>query len=297
MIVGDGIKWGALAAVLLLASGCMASRNDARVNATAAALSVPKAGNAPSLLNGPDTSVAFRKRMGDRYAAIILEGARKSRDRAMQRRLNLVVSALAAQVENAAFPYKVHLLEDEKPNAFTSGGGHLFVTTGLIGVLESEGQIAMVLAHEMAHNELAHVVKGAHGRGLAERAATFSDEVLDKQLGLTWIGSGFDFLVTTGLNKYTREQEDEADVYGLKYIVGAGYDPYVAPRAVRALSQGATEPSEFANFFKGRHPTAKMRIWRFNNLIKAHFYNVDITTLRRSSAQYDKLSARYRKST
>lgn len=222
MIVGGGIRWGVLSAIVLLASGCMALRNHAHVDATAAALSVPAEKSSASILHGPDTSVEFRKSLGDKYAAVILEGAKLSDDTALQDRLNAVVFMLAAQVENAAFDYKVHLLEDEKPNAFTSGGGHLFVTTGLISVLQTEGQIAMVLAHEMAHNELSHVVKGAHGRALAERAASFSEEVLDKQLGLTWIGSGFDFLVTTGFNKYTREQEDEADLYGMKYIVAAG---------------------------------------------------------------------------
>ncbi len=267
----------------------MASRETAHVDATSAALSADQA----SVLNGPDTSVSFRQRMGDRYAGIILKGARKSSDARMARRLNAVVDNLERQIDNSAFSYTVHLLVDEQPNAFTAGGGHLFVTTGLLGVLKSEGQMAMVLAHEMAHNELSHVVKGAHGRAIASRAASFSDRVLDKQLGLTWIGSGFDFLVATGLNTYTRDQEDEADLHGMSYIVAAGYDPYVAPRAVRELSGGTHNQSEWINFFKGKHPTSKMRIWRLNNLIKAHFYNVDIAGTRRTSDAYDLLAKRY----
>jgi predicted Zn-dependent protease len=134
----------------------------------------------------------------------------------------------------------------------------------------------------------------AHHRALAARAASFSEEVLDKQLGLTWIGSGFDFLVQTRLNTYTRDQEDKADLLGLQYIVAAGYDPYVAPRAVHQLSGGRHTQSEWTNFFKGKHPTSQSRIWRLNNLIKAYFYNVDIANARRSTPAYDRATARYR---
>jgi predicted Zn-dependent protease len=290
------VRWGALGCVMLLVSGCLAARNGDEAGLSARSLAKPQptaASETVSLLDGPDTSIAARQQMGDRYASMILDRSKQSTDKAAERRLNRVVRRLARHMEQASFAYQVHLLEDAKPNAFTSGGGHLFVTTGMMRTLKSEGQMAMVLAHEMAHNELAHVAKGVHGRTIAERAANFSAQVLDKKLGLTWLGSSFDFLVATGLNTYTREQEDEADLHGLTTIVAAGFDPYVAPRAVRELAQGAHETSEWHNFFNGKHPTSKMRIWRLNNLIKAHFYNIDVSSRRRSSDDYDKLMERY----
>ena len=290
------VRWGVLGCAMLLLSGCLAARNGDEAGLSAQPLVTPQPtglSQEPSLLRGPDTSIAARQQMGDRYASMILDRSKQSSDKAVQSRLNKIVVHLARHMQQASFPYQVHLLEDAKPNAFTSGGGHLFVTTGMMRALKSEGQMAMVLAHEMAHNELAHVAKGVHGRNIAQRAASFSERVLDKKLGLTWIGSSFDFLVETGLNTYTREQEDEADLYGLTTIVAAGYDPYVAPRAVRELAEGAHEQSEWHNFFNGKHPTSKMRIWRLNNLIKAHFYNVDVSTRRRSSDDYDALMERY----
>jgi len=100
-------------------------------------------------------------------------------------------------------------------------------------------------------------------------------------------------LVSTGANKYTREQEDEADFLGLQYIIAAGYDPHEAPRAVKALVADGGDQSELQNFFFGRHSTAKARIWRFKNLIKAYYAKLDTQALKRSSADYDELAMPY----
>jgi predicted Zn-dependent protease len=60
--------------------------------------------------------------------------------------------------------YRVYLIDSPHANAFTPGGGHIFVTTGIIRRLRTEAQLAMVLAHEMAHNRAIHVVKGQDGQ-------------------------------------------------------------------------------------------------------------------------------------
>ena len=76
------------------------------------------------------------------------------------------------------FVYRVYLIESPNPNAFTSGGGHIFVTTGLVARMRTEAQMAMVLAHELAH------VAQQSGGGPVARPAILQ-RAPDKYDGLT----------------------------------------------------------------------------------------------------------------
>ncbi len=279
--------------------GCTGSGTPAFVEAASQSLASNSSSNRaikaePSIFAGPDTSMLHRQDLGDKYAQQILKKSKRSSNTKLEAKLQDIVSHLSGHIRGDQFAYRLYLLEDLRPNAFTTGGGHLFVTTGLVSVLRSEGQIAAVMAHEMAHSAAAHVVKGAHGQSIIEKTIEFSDEVLDKRYGLPpWLGDGLSFLVTTGVNRYTRQQEDEADAMGLRLIVAAGYDPHEAPRAVQAIATTYMDQSEFENFFYGRHSTAKYRIWQFSNLIKAHYSLIDPADRIRTTGEYDELARPY----
>ena len=293
----------AMTAALLLA-GCMSSHSPALVDPSGESLTTGSVASGssdqnavldsePAFLSKPDTSKAHRRQVGADYAQQILKRSKVSADKKMQLKLQVLVDELAGHVDGDKFDYQIYLLDDPRPNAFTTGGGHLFVTTGLIATLRSEGQVAAVIAHEMAHNASAHVVKGAHSRKIVKQTAAFSENVMHQRWGVPWLGNSLEFLVSTSVNKYTRQQEDDADFLGLQYIVAAGYDPHEAPRAVEALVAGGGEQSEIHNFFFGRHSTAKSRIWRFGNLIKAYYPTLNTQAMRRSSADYNALAQPY----
>ncbi len=290
-------------AMVLMLGGCMSARSPAFVEAASQDLAAPSLDgdsgvaesddHEPSIFAKPDTSVRRRQQLGDRYAGQILKRSTLSTNKALQLKLQEIVTRLSRHIAGDQFVYRLYLLEDLQPNAFTTGGGHLFVTTGLVTALRSEGQIAAVMAHEMAHNATAHVVKGAHGRAIVKRTAAFSENVMHQRWGVPWLGNSLAFLVSTGVNKFTRQQEDEADALGLDYIVAAGYDPHEAPRAVKALAADRSDQSELHNFFFGRHSTASARIWQFGNLIKAKYAGLDTAGRIRSTAEYDALAGNY----
>lgn len=291
----------AVTAVLML-GGCMSTHTPALVEASSQDLSslgdsvtgARAVGDSdPAIFTEPDTSVAHRQQLGNDYAEQILKRSKRSADVKLQDKLQEMVSDIGKHIDGDHFDYRVYLIEDPRPNAFTTGGGHVFITTGLIAALRTEGQAAAVIAHEMAHNASAHVVKGAHSRKIVKETAAFSENVMHQRWGVPWLGSSLEFLVSTSVNNYTRAQEDEADFLGLQYIVAAGYDPHEAPRAVKALVADGSDQSEIKNFFFGRHSTAKARIWRFNNLIKAYYPGLDVEGMKRSDADYDALAMPY----
>ncbi len=243
--------------------------------------------------SGPDTTAGNQLRTGDRLAERVLKKAKRSGNKPLEAKLNEIALRLAQPIDGNNFVYQVYLLDDLRANAFTTGGGHLFVTTGLVRVLKSEGQMAMVLAHEMAHNVDAHVVKGEHTRAIANGANATSKQIFSESLGMPWVARSFGFMVKTGLNSYTRDQESAADARGLNFMVNAGYDPYEAPRTFENLMAAQKDQPELFNFFFGDHPTSQMRVWRLNNLIKAHYSKIELAGRTRSTPGYDLLAGRY----
>ncbi len=128
---------------------------------------------------------------------------------------------LASQSELQQLPYEFTVLNSPIVNAAALPGGKIGITRGLIALADSEAELAGVLAHEIGHVTGRHGVQ-AQGRsilatlGLAALGiATGSAEVM--QLGQS--------LAATFIQRYSRQQEFEADTLGVRYLTRAGYDP------------------------------------------------------------------------
>lgn len=122
---------------------------------------------------------------------------------------------------------RVFLVEDAEPNAVSLSGGMLAVTTGMLGFVRDEDELAAILAHEIAHEELSHGAKSVR----AERAkwSVFSL--------VTDVGSALEF-------------ESEADLRALTLLASAGYDPRALHDVIERFKEqrqtygGATYPEE-----------------------------------------------------
>jgi predicted Zn-dependent protease len=133
-----------------------------------------------------------------------------------------------AAVADRKLPYEFSVLNSSVPNAWALPGGKIAVNRGLLTELKSEAELAAVLGHEIVH------AAARHGAKAQERTT-----IMQAGLGVAQIGAavgGVDanlaslVLQGAGLGaqmvqmKYGREQELEADKYGMKYMKGAGYD-------------------------------------------------------------------------
>lgn len=70
-----------------------------------------------------------------------------------------VWTAVVKNVKRKKIKYSFTVIENEEVNAFAVAGGKVFINTGLLDFLKSEDELAFVIAHELAHNELKHCVK------------------------------------------------------------------------------------------------------------------------------------------
>jgi predicted Zn-dependent protease len=200
-----------------------------------------------------------------------------SQDREAQALVDKVGQQLVAKTAAADTPYQFEynlLADDQTINAFALPGGPIFITVGLMKHLETEGQLAGVLAHETGHVVARHsaeqIAKAQLTQGLsgaAVIAASDPDNPNSSQRAAAVAA-----VVGQMINmKYGRDDELEADRLGVRFMAEAGYDPRSMVRVMQILaesSQGERPPEFFST-----HPNPEHRIERIQAAIQEEFPN------------------------
>ncbi len=128
-------------------------------------------------------------------------------------RTQSIFEGLLAQGDLRPLPYSLHLVQLEDPNAFAMPGGNVVVTSGLLEALTDDVSLAMVLAHELGHQQHRHVLERM-GRSLLLSVCM---NVLLGSAG----GSGLvESSVQLAEAGHSRDQEREADAFGLTLVHG-----------------------------------------------------------------------------
>jgi beta-barrel assembly-enhancing protease len=178
--------------------------------------------------------------------------------------INEVGQKLAA-VSDRQLPYEFVVLNNSVPNAWALPGGKIAVNRGLLTELENEAELAAVLGHEIVHAAARHGAK-AQERGTLLQVGMAAAQIgaavggVDSNVaGLLIQGAGVGAQLI--MTKYSREQELESDLYGMKYMKLAGYDPWGAVTLqetfVRLSAQGERAQSWLDGMFASHPPSAE----------------------------------------
>jgi predicted Zn-dependent protease len=180
---------------------------------------------APSLAGEPFTpfiSEADEARIGaSQHEKVLAEFGGAYDDPALARYVDSIGQFLALTSERPNVRFTFTVLNSPIVNAFAVPGGYVYVSRGLLALAGDEAELAGVLAHEIGH------VSARHG------AQRISNTVL-AELGLGLLGLLTDSEELAGiaqkgalavLQSYSREQEYEADLLGVRYLSRAGFDP------------------------------------------------------------------------
>jgi hypothetical protein len=138
-----------------------------------------------------------------------------------------LVEAAPRELNNPAYEYSFTPVNLKDINAFALPGGPMFVNRGMIEAASTEGEVAGVMAHELAHVLLRHGTANAtkqQGFQIGAIAGAIAGAVIGGNLGQV-VSQGSQFGLGTWLMKYSREYEKQADILGAQIMARAGYDP------------------------------------------------------------------------
>ena len=115
------------------------------------------------------------------------------------------------------------ILNDKKVNAFALPGGYVYITRGLLVLAENEAKIAGVLAHEIGHITARHSAQ-RYSASMAKDIGLTVLSVLSSAAGVpTWLGQAVSFCAEAAVQGYSRKEEPEADMIGVRYMTRLGY--------------------------------------------------------------------------
>jgi len=218
-------------------------------------------------------------------------------DKELTRYVNAVGQKLAAVSDRPDLPYEFVVLNNSVPNAWALPGGKIAVNRGLLLELNNEAELAAVLGHEIVHAAARHGAKGME-RGMLLNAgviglgiATSGNENADLIVGAAATGSR---LIN---QKYGRDAELESDLYGMKYMANAGYDPTAAIKLQETfvrLSKGH-ETNWLEGLFAS-HPPSQERVeankitarkLNVKGVLNTEIYQQKITHLKKTQPAYE----------
>lgn len=151
-------------------------------------------------------------------------------------------------------PYSITLVDEPEVNAFAVPGGPIYFYKGLMDLAETDDEVASVLGHEASHIVRRHSAQqmsdSAIKAGLAELLLGRSGRTTQEVVGIGLALKGREF---------SRGDESQADEWGFKYLVGAGYRPEAMGSFFRKMQQkNGDSPGSLA--ILSTHPLTRKRI-------------------------------------
>lgn len=185
--------------------------------------------------------------------------------------------------------YRVRVLDDPRQvNAFALPGGFIYVYTGLMLLAENEAELAGVLAHELGHVVARH---SANRLATQMGVSLLTSIALGEEPGqLALLAS--QLIGASTMAAFSREDEREADLYGLRYAAAAGYDPRGLETFFEKLYnlEGGAQRGVFEGMLAS-HPDTRERIELLQRRIEQGGY----TAGRLEEERYGQVLARLRR--
>jgi Zn-dependent protease with chaperone function len=179
-------------------------------------------------------SLQKERALGEAMAAQVDRGSKFIADPEIRDYIERLAQKIA-RYSDAEVPFTVKVIDSPDRRVFALPGGFLYVYKGLIVDLDSEAELAALMAHEIAHVAARHATRFAtrqYGWNLLSIPLTFF--------------AGPAYLATSqigplSLKKFSRHSEIEADLLGIEYQYAAGYDPQVFVEALEKLNSKEAE--------------------------------------------------------
>ncbi|MBE6287666.1 MAG: M48 family metallopeptidase [Mediterranea massiliensis] len=176
----------------------------------------------------------------------------------------LRANGLSSEIGN--FAWEFNLVKDEQINAFCMPGGKIVVYEGLMKLVSSDDELAVVIGHEVAHavakhsNErMSQQILTQYGAQVLSQSLSNKSAAIQKIAGQVYgIGAQMGVMLP-----FSRKHETEADYMGLIFMTMAGYNPDVAIGFWKKMAAGGSKVPEFMS----THPSDSRRINDIENAL------------------------------
>jgi predicted Zn-dependent protease len=198
--------------------------------------------------------------------------------------------------------YAFRVLYDPIPKAYSLSTGTIYVTTGLLSMLDNEAQLGYILGHEIAHVEQRHEYKRVHDaivneefvkeknakaemkKELLGAAMSIGGGMLGAKLGGIG-GAGIGVLSGLGISEllyhpkelsltdWSTVEEDEADEMGARFMLNRGYDVREVPRMYASLDRLVSKDERIGLGFMGNPKRVHERMGHLKQFIEGPFHD------------------------
>jgi predicted Zn-dependent protease len=196
-------------------------------------------------------------------------------DAEVRQYVNQMGHRLAEVSERPGLPWEFHAVNSPEINAFALPGGKVFVTRGLMQLLQNEAQLAGVMGHECGHVTAMHIPQQMSQQmvvtGLVSAlgaAAESTNKDYLKALGVGAQAGGALYML-----KFSRDDESQADALGVRYMSKLGYNPVAQIQVMEILQKAAGSGGTLE--ILATHPYPETRIQRLTAEIKKSYPQYD----------------------
>lgn len=160
--------------------------------------------------------------------------------------------------------WKFQAVRDPQPNAFALPNGSIYVTTGLLSLVDNESQLAAIIAHELTHVMRRHTYQ--HNRSNRKKFLTMNImSAIGAYAPMSAVGAVImvvttvaPFIMVATMYGYSRELEREADLKGIDMMISAEYPPEEMIQVMKLLDKDIE--GENVRLFYNDHPSLDERI-------------------------------------
>lgn len=200
--------------------------------------------------------------------------------RYLQRIGENLVASIPKQFQQPAFNYEFKIINASDINAFALPGGPMYVNRGMIEAAKNEGEMAGVMAHEIAHVALRHGTAQATKRSSIRNQIIGIGAIIGGAVLGGETGAAIGAVLYSSIFElpFSREQETQADILGAQMLAEANYDPNDLANMFRTIEKADGE-SEGPDWFS-THPAPAKRyenIQRESRLLEVAQYPIKMT--------------------